>query len=152
MPSASARARSTATWSFTVTTGKRDPYGHAVGGPRARPGRALAASEHVRADDEVAVGVDGRRRGRRAGPTTRGSDGRARPGRSRASRRSRRAGPRTALEATRVELAPGLVGDRHLVEATARLELQGGLSRVPLAETARRSFAGRGRRPAARPR
>ena len=50
---------------------KTGPVGASVPSPRARPGRALAATEHVRADDEVAVGVDRRPRADDRAPPSR---------------------------------------------------------------------------------
>ena len=65
MPSASASAASTATWSRIVIVGKREPYGVPVAGSiDDGPGRALAPAEHVRAHDEEPVGVDRRARAR----------------------------------------------------------------------------------------
>ena len=114
MPSASASATSSATWSRIVVTGKREPERPAVrrrAGRRA--GRALAPTEHVGAHDEEAVGVDG----------APGTDG-AVPPADVAVPRPRGAGG-VAVEAERVqhehrvrrvgrELAPRLVRDRHV--------------------------------------
>ena len=60
MPSTSSSARSTRTMSATVMTGKSEPYGRPVAGLiDDGPGRAAAAAEQIRADDEEAIGVEG---------------------------------------------------------------------------------------------
>ena len=99
------------------------PVRASVRSPRARPCGALAAPEHVRADDEVAVGVD-----RRPGP-----DDRTPPSRARMSGLDRTAHVRVTAQGVQdehrvggsgIELTPGLVGDRHLVEAAAGFKVQ----------------------------
>ena len=59
MPSRSSSMACARTMSRIVMTGKSRPQrlaGRRIG--RGRPGRAHAAAEHIRADDEIAVGVD----------------------------------------------------------------------------------------------
>ena len=66
-PSSRSSARCVSARSRIVNSGKSSPYALARRGVgRARPGRALAAAEEVRADDVEAVGVD-----RLAGPDQR---------------------------------------------------------------------------------
>ena len=121
--------------------GEAGPVGHAVVSPRARPGRPLASSEHVRAHDEEAVGVDRRARpDERSPPPGARMAGLDRSDHVRVTAQGVQDQDRVGGE--RVELAPGLIGDRHAVEATACLELQGGLSRCPTEKRDELSTAG----------
>ena len=113
MPSSSARRRSTATWSRMVIVGKRLPHGRPVGSDRGGAGRALAAAEHVGAT------------------TKKRSVSMARPGPTSPSHQPGVGWPVAGgagdvavagqgvedqdgvRHGARVELAPGLVGDRH---------------------------------------
>ena len=123
MPSVSASAASTTTWSRIVIDREARAVRRARRGVgRRRPGRALAAAEHVGAHDEEPVGVDRRARADHARPTS-PRDGWPGP-----------AGPAawlspvsacstsTALDASRVERPPRLVRDRHLLEPPTGLE------------------------------
>ena len=62
MPRRSSRRRLAATRSRTVRAGNRSIPARAVGRGRAGAGRAVAGTDGIRADDEVAVGVDRRAR------------------------------------------------------------------------------------------
>ena len=124
MPSASASATSSATWSRIVSPGSATRTAGRRRASRRRPGRALAPAEHVGAHDEEAVGVD-----RRAGPDRCRPTSRRRRGRARGPGGVAVAGERVQHEhrVRRVgrERAPRLVRDRHRLERAAGLERAG---------------------------
>ena len=124
MPSASANARLRG--DLVADGDVREPAAplrRGRGASEDGPGRALAAAEHVRRDDEPAVGVDRRARGRRRRPTSRrcGCPGPAGP--TTCESPVRACSTSTALSRAGVERAPGLVGDPHARQRAARLEL-----------------------------
>ena len=119
------------TMSRMVTTGKRGPVlgaGRRV--DRGRAGRALAAADHVRAHDEVAVGVERHPRADHALPPS--ARGMPRPD---GTGDVAVAGPGVADEdgvgARAVERPPGLVGDGHVAQRAPAFEGERAVGRQP---------------------
>ena len=119
-----AKATCAATWSRMVRNGNRGAPLGAVGRERGRTGRALAAAEHVRRDDEPAVGVDRRARADDAGPPARrsGAPGPAAPTTWLSPVRA--CSTSTALSRAALSVAPGLVGDARRRAARRRARVR----------------------------